>query len=115
MCGKSFGTSVSPINFIHIFLHCTGFTDSTFIKYPQYMMGMLQVPLVVYKFLALSLSCPVIEIAGSQVIALQKMLKPFLPHFFKNLVKNSSLHTVDVDILQHLIYSLIKNGILVFL
>jgi len=39
-------------------------------------MGMLHVPLVAYKFLA-----QWNEIAGSQVIALQKMLKHFLAHF----------------------------------
>jgi len=35
--------------------------------------------------------------------------------FFKTGLKDSSLHTVDVCIVKHLIYSLIKNGILVFL
>jgi hypothetical protein len=44
--------------FIHIFQHYTRFKDCTFMNHPQYMMGMLQVPLVVYKFLVSFIELP---------------------------------------------------------
>jgi hypothetical protein len=59
MCGKSFGISVSPINLTHTFQHSTSFTDPTLVKHPQYMIDMLQDPLIVYKFLA-----PFIELSN---------------------------------------------------